>query len=1193
MSSKAPVAATSPPAPVVDAVPQELLSRFRVVKREFLKEHAAWAVLLEHAATGAQLVSIEAPSAGGGDEKVFGIAFPTEPSDSTGVAHILEHSVLCGSERYPCKEPFAELLRSSQQTFLNAMTYPDRTVYPVASLNEQDFRNLVGVYLDAVFRPRLSPWTLMQEGWRLEPSEEDKSRFKLSGVVYSEMKGVYSSADSLHAMACGQALFPGQSYGVSSGGDPAAIPSLSYADFVGFHRRNYQPSKARLFFWGDDDVAERLRVVDEYLTLGNIHDEEAHANGAGDPLPSGWKDPQSLTSWWPPGGARTGEATAYSPASPSDVVDEASAAAAAAAAPWTEPRTIRVEYPAAVSAEDDAGADAAADAASAAAEAAGEDSSGHFVTVCWALPDGGVGPGDADYVSDADRLGLQLVSALLLGTRTAPLHKALVDSAMGTAVTGGGLATHLRQGVFEAGLKGVWPAAVGAGPEDDQDAAVQAAVQSLVMDTLAATAAAGFDADHVEAELNTLEFAVREFGAGGTPKGLSLFLGAAGSWIYGRDPIDEMKFEDALAELRGRVEADAKGYLSGLMQRFLLDNKHRVTVHSAPSRTLSARLNSAEEAGVASVVSGMTPEDQAVAAEAAAALSRRQATPDTEQALASVPVLTRDALRRDAVIVPREERLLSLGDAGRCQLLAHALPGTNGIAHVAVSLDLGARLPAHLVQWLPLFAQLLTTTGSATRDDVQMSHRIGAATGGVSASAHASPVPGRRDVARLSLTVGGKALNHRVGDLAAIMQELLLTAPLAARQDLLRSQVRESVAATESALLSAGHRHAMSVLGATLSFPGELAHVMGGLPQLRFLRQLRARLESKDAAVAAAAAAEAQEVMEAIRGMALAAAASDAAAPGGADSGALATVVAGEDAAAAAGDAVCAVLRALAEQAPAAGLPGSGAASPSGVVGVGHSVSASLSPMAAMGLAGGFAEAEAAAAAGEGPRRVAVLVPTSVSYVCEAGIGFASPGEGVLTEGPEAGGAPLAAPAESHVASSLLSLGHLWDSVRVQGNAYGAGAAVDAVGGSVSFWSYRDPRIGGTLRDYATSSTWLRAGTGGSDPDAVDRATISAVGGMDKPASPSDKGSQSTSRWLLGITDEQVQARRDAVLGASPQSAAELADAIDQARSGTDGSGHVCVVTGKDIARAEGIIGADGKAAPGWQVVDAFKGERA
>ena len=195
------------------------------------------------------------------ENKVFGISFRTPPEDSTGVAHILEHSVLCGSDKYPVKEPFVELLKGSLQTFLNALTFPDKTCYPVASANTQDFYNLVDVYLDAVFHPRLTENTLKQEGWHYEMADKDAS-LTYKGVVFNEMKGAYSSPDSLLYEHSQQSIFPDTTYGIDSGGDPAVIPDLTFEQFMAFHRDHYHPSNCYAYFYGDDNPEQRLAILD-------------------------------------------------------------------------------------------------------------------------------------------------------------------------------------------------------------------------------------------------------------------------------------------------------------------------------------------------------------------------------------------------------------------------------------------------------------------------------------------------------------------------------------------------------------------------------------------------------------------------------------------------------------------------------------------------------------------------------------------------------------------------------------------------------------------------------------------------------------------------------------------------------------------------------------------------------------------
>jgi Zn-dependent M16 (insulinase) family peptidase len=233
---------------------------FELLRDEQIDELNTRARLYRHVRTGAELLSLENDD----ENKCFGVAFRTPPSDSTGIAHILEHSVLCGSRKYPVKKPFFELVKSSVKTFLNAMTYPDKTVYPVASTNLADFYNLVDVYLDAVFFPRITPETLRQEGWRYELKQKGEP-VVFGGVVFNEMKGAYSSPDGVLYRYAQQALFPDTTYGVSSGGDPKYIPDLTYEQFKRFHETLYHPSNARLFFYGDDDPERRLQILDAYL----------------------------------------------------------------------------------------------------------------------------------------------------------------------------------------------------------------------------------------------------------------------------------------------------------------------------------------------------------------------------------------------------------------------------------------------------------------------------------------------------------------------------------------------------------------------------------------------------------------------------------------------------------------------------------------------------------------------------------------------------------------------------------------------------------------------------------------------------------------------------------------------------------------------------------------------------------------
>jgi len=256
---------------------------FELVEERDIPEINSHVRLFRHVKTGARLLSVENDD----ENKVFGVGFRTPPQDSTGVAHILEHSVLAGSRKYRVKEPFVELIKGSLNTFLNAFTYPDRTVYPVASQNLQDFYNLIDVYMDAVFYPLLRPLTFRQEGWHYEVDEAGELSYK--GVVFNEMKGVYASPDSVLGESIQQSLFPDTTYGLDSGGNPRHIPDLTYEQFKTFHDTFYHPANAWIYFYGDDDPTKRLKLMDKWLR--EFGPEKVDSHVAAQPR---WTEPRTL-----------------------------------------------------------------------------------------------------------------------------------------------------------------------------------------------------------------------------------------------------------------------------------------------------------------------------------------------------------------------------------------------------------------------------------------------------------------------------------------------------------------------------------------------------------------------------------------------------------------------------------------------------------------------------------------------------------------------------------------------------------------------------------------------------------------------------------------------------------------------------------------------------------------------------------
>jgi Zn-dependent M16 (insulinase) family peptidase len=265
---------------------------FETLETDNLEEYKSTGILLKHKKTGAEVYKINTED----EENLFAFIFKTPPSDHTGAAHILEHTVLCGSENYPLKDPFLVLLKSSAHTFLNAMTYPDKTVYPASSTVKADFLNLFRVYGDAVFFPLLKKEAFEQEGHHLE--FDSLGRLIRSGIVLNEMKGSYSSPESVAGDWTLRSLFPDTPYRWDSGGDPEHIPELTYRNFLNFHKKYYHPSNAKIFLYGNHSLDEILPVLDSEF-LSRFSYSAAAAADSDIPLQTRWDAPKRFEAFWP------------------------------------------------------------------------------------------------------------------------------------------------------------------------------------------------------------------------------------------------------------------------------------------------------------------------------------------------------------------------------------------------------------------------------------------------------------------------------------------------------------------------------------------------------------------------------------------------------------------------------------------------------------------------------------------------------------------------------------------------------------------------------------------------------------------------------------------------------------------------------------------------------------------------------
>ena len=708
---------------------------FTLVREEELREAGGRVRLWKHDVTGAELLSI----CNDDENKSFGVSFRTPPRDSTGVAHILEHSVLCGSDKYPVKEPFVELLKSSLQTFLNALTFPDKTCYPVASCNLQDFYNLVDVYLDAVFNPRIDENVLRQEGWHIEADAPD-GPWQFKGVVFNEMKGVYSSPDSVLMEECQHAVFPDMLYSLDSGGDPAVIPTLTFEAFREFHASYYHPSNARFFFWGDDPEDARLARIADVLAP-----------------------------------YRKREVRSEVPLQPR----------------LSSPRHLEIPY----------------------AASEGEDADKAHVAVNWLL---------CESKETEEMFVLNMLEHVIAGLPGSPLRKALMDSGLGEDISGCGLEGDLRQAYFSMGLRSI----------DPKNAAE---VERLMMDTLADLAEHGVPEPAVEAALNSLEFMLRENNTGSFPRGLAAMFRSLSDWLYDGDAFAPLAWEKPLASIKSRLASGEKVFENAI-RRWFLDNPHRVTVLLVPDAGLAAARQSAEDARLAAIRDGMSEKEREEVVGIAAALRLAQQTPDSQEALDTVPSLGKQDLPvQNAVIPCKVERENAL------DVVTHELD-TMGILYAGLSFDLSG-VPSRLLPLVPLYARALTELGTKRSDYVQLGFEISAHTGSLGAGAvvlarvaDASPV--------CLLTLSGKCTAEKVERMTDLMREIL-TEPDFDNRERFTQMALEEKARMEQAAVPAGHTLVNTRLSGRLSLAGRISEAMNGVSELFYVRDLIHRLDAE------------------------------------------------------------------------------------------------------------------------------------------------------------------------------------------------------------------------------------------------------------------------------------------------------------------------------------------------------------
>lgn len=701
-----------------------------------VKEINSTAYQFTHKKSGARLLFMENED----DNKVFSITFRTPPSDSTGVAHIVEHSVLCGSRKFPMKEPFVELIKGSLNTYLNAMTFSDKTMYPVASRNDKDFQNLMDVYLDAVFYPVMydCPEVFMQEGWHYE-AESKEADLTYKGVVYNEMKGAFSSPEAILDKEILASLFPDTTYGYESGGDPDVIPALTLEGFLGFHRKYYHPSNSYIYLYGKMDIEEKLAFLDkEYLAAFTAKSIDSAITN------------QEL---------------------------------------FTEPKFVEAFYPA--SANEDI-----------------HDKT--FLSLNCIV-------GQAEETETM--MALQILEHFLLRTQSAPLKKALIDANIGKDVLSS-FADSILQPCFSIIVSG-------------SDEAKVEAFKRVTNETLANLVRDGIDRELIEASINLLEFKLREADFGQSPKGLIYNIKCMDSWLYDASPLLGISYEKPLRNIK---QALGNRYFEQLIESKFLNNSHMTLVVLKPKQGMGemrAREIKAELAAQKQKLSELELEQFVAMTKK---LKLRQETPDTAEALATIPLLKLQDIEPKSEQLVLEEKLEE-----HTKVLFHPLT-TNRIAYLNLYFN-AATIPQELVSYAFLLAEFLGKVSTERYNYGELANVVNSSTGGIAYDVIAFTESHSAEVYYPKFKIKAKALVEKLPKLCEIIAEVITKSKFDDKK-----RMKELIAQLKSSLEMYLLRNAQQVVaGRVLSYfsPASRYNEQGLLSFYEFIVELDKNFDVK------------------------------------------------------------------------------------------------------------------------------------------------------------------------------------------------------------------------------------------------------------------------------------------------------------------------------------------------------------
>lgn len=711
---------------------------YEIIEKRELKDLNSMAYRLKHCKTGANIVVLSNDD----ENKVFNIGFRTPPTDSTGVAHILEHSVLCGSKNFPAKDPFVELAKGSLNTFLNAMTYPDKTLYPVASCNDKDFQNLMHVYLDAVFYPNIyqEEHIFRQEGWHYH-LEDKEDELTITGVVYNEMKGAFSAPDDVLWREVTTSLFPDTTYGVESGGDPQFIPDLTYEQFLDFHGSYYHPSNSYIYLYGNMDVEEKLKFIDEeYLSaFDKIQIDSA-------------------------------------------VMDQPS---------FEETKEIMKTYP-------------ITDGES--------EQDNTYLTYNMVV---------GDSLNKELYIALQILDYALCSAPGAPIKQALIDKGIGKDV----------YSICENGIKQPIFSVVAKGANEDQKEEFIQCIHEVLEDQVLNK----IDRKSLRAGLNYFEFKYREADYGSYPKGLMYGLTMFDSWLYDEtSPFLHIEAIQTYQSLKEKVET---GYFEQLIEAYLLRNPHKSIVIIKPEKGLTTKKEKELATKLKAYKDTLSDEEIKEIVDKTEALLQYQEEESSQEALDSIPLLTREDMKKEAEEYHNNK--LFIQDT----LLLHHNLFTSGIGYLRLLFDI-TDVEEEYLPYLGILKTVLGYVDTNKHKYGDLFNEINIQTGGISTTMNTYIDSKDLNRYQFKFEIKTKALYENMKHAFSLMEEIMLESKLSDTKRLFEI-IQEMKSRMQGDFMSAGHSLAAVRTLSYISKTALISDSTGGLTLYRLLEDLEENFEKK------------------------------------------------------------------------------------------------------------------------------------------------------------------------------------------------------------------------------------------------------------------------------------------------------------------------------------------------------------